>query len=174
MSITLKVKFLKKNNNAGDARRSQSPFVMKEFLDVKKIVSKEQSFQQELIGATVTKSAKSELQETNQKTLSSESSNENQVAHKNSASQNEEAIWQTVLGEEIKTDISECVSVVSKDNDSSYGDKSSIKRCNVLEKLGKSFQSNDLEKSQSINENLEPTSVYGLSINIFILLLIFS
>ena len=146
---------------------------MEEFQQVEKIVSKEQSSQQELIDSMVTKSVKSESSDKNQKTLSGVSSIEEQVAHKNSASQNEESIWQSVLGEEIKTDISECVSVVSKENDNSNGDNSSIERRNGLVKLGKSSQNNDLDKSQSINEKSDPTSVCGLLINIFVQFLIF-
>ena len=72
------------------------------------------------------------------------------------------------MWDEILTDVSECASVVSKKDDNSNGDKSSIKSGKLFVKLGKSSQNNDLDKSQSINENSEPTSVNGLLINIFI------
>ena len=104
-----------------------------------------------------------ELQDKNQTTGDVESS---QVAHKNSAFQNEETIEQIVSEEEILTDISECVSVVSNCNDNIYDDNISIESSNVLLNLGKSSKNEVLDKSQAISESFEPKSVNGLSINI--------
>ena len=115
----------------------------------------------------MTKIVEGKLQENNQTTLSVESSVEEQLSHKNSAFQKEESIQQIDLGEEVLTDISECVSAFSKGNDNSNGDNSSITSGKLFVKLGKSSQNNDLDKSQSINENSEQTSVNGLLIDIF-------
>ena len=62
----------------------------------------------------------------------------------------------------IETDVLECFSAASKKNENSYGDNSSVKSSNSQLKLSKSSQSNDLDKSKLIDENLEPTSVHGL------------
>ena len=66
----------------------------------------------------------------------------------------------------IQKDVSECFSAAPKKDDNIYGDDSSVKSRNVQLKLGKSSQSKDLDKSQAISENSEPTSVNGLSIDI--------
>ena len=114
----------------------------------------------QLMKTMVTNIEECDLQDKNQTTGDVESS---QVAHKNSAFQNKGTIEQIVSEEEILTDISECVSVVSNFND----DNISINSSDVLLNLGKSSKSEDLDKSQAISKNSEPTSVNGLSNNIF-------
>ena len=75
------------------------------------------------------------------------------------------------MWDEIVTDVSECASVVSKKDDNSCSDNSSIKSGKLFAKLGKSSQSNDLDKSQSINEKSEPTAFNGLLIDVFIFII---
>ena len=116
----------------------------------------------QLMETMVTNIEECKLQDKNQTTGDVESS---QVAHKNSASQNEDTVEQIVSEEEVLTDISECVSAISSCNDKIYNDNISIESSNVLLELGKSSQSKDLDKSQAISENSEPTSFNGLSIN---------
>ena len=88
-----------------------------------------------------------------------------QEAHKNIAFQNKETIEQIVSEEEILTSISECVSVASNCNDNTYDDNINVESSNVLLELGDSSQNKDLEKSQEMSENSEPSSINGLSIN---------
>ena len=117
----------------------------------------------QLMETMVTNIEECELQDKNQTTGDVESS---QVAHKNSAFQNKETIEQIVSEEEILTDISECVSVASNCNENIYDDNISIESSNVLLNFANNSQNKDLDKSQAISENSEPTSVNGMSFNI--------
>ena len=74
----------------------------------------------------------------------------------------------------IQTDISDSASIASKKSENSYSDNNnSIKSRNVLVRLRKSFQSNDLDKLQPTKKSSDPNSVCGLLTIFFCLLFCF-
>ena len=136
---------------------------MEDILDVKKIVSKEQSSQQEqeLLGSMVTKVEEGESSDKNAVNLCVTSSIENQVAGPQiETSSKEVKTIEESLCSSIKTDISECASAVSKKNDSSYGENKNTKCRKVLA----NYKNTDFDKFPSTKENAELISLYGLFI----------
>ena len=127
---------------------------MKEFLDVTKIVSKDQSSkqEQELIDSMATKTEGSESCDKNPATLGVKLSIDNQVAgFQSKNSYKEVKTIEERLCSSIKTDLSECASAFSKKSENS----SSISR-KLLASLGKNSNS---EKSPS---TVELVSLRGL------------
>ena len=133
-----------KINDAEDAKKAQSAVVMKEFLQVEKIVSKEQPSkkEQELINS-ITKKEESDSGDKSAATLCIKSSFEKQVE----SSEQEASIFKKEVQivknksySSTKTDVSVCVSTVSKKND---------------------------KELQSTNKNAEIISLYGL-LNLFL------
>ena len=133
-----------KINDAEDAKKAQSAVVMKEFLQVEKIVSKEQPSkkEQELINS-ITKKEESDSGDKSAATLCIKSSFEKQ----NESSEQEASIFKKEVQivknksySSTKTDVSVCVSTVSKKND---------------------------KELQSTNKNAEIISLYGL-LNLFL------
>ena len=131
---------------------------MEEFQQVEKIVSKEQSSQQELIDSMVTKSEESETSDKNAVNLCVQSSFENQVGgSQNETSSKEVKTIEESLCSSIKTDVSECASAVSKKNDNSYSENSNTKCRKVLA----NHKNTDFDKFPSTKENAELISLYG-------------
>ena len=130
---------------------------MKEFLKVDKIVSKEQSSKQDqvLIDSMATKKEESESCDKNPVILGVELSIENKVAGSQSKNSYKEVkTKEERLYSSIHTDLSENVSTESKKSENS----SNISR-KLLANLGKN---SNLEKSSSIREDVELTSLFGL------------
>ena len=72
----------------------------------------------------------------------------------------------------IQTDISDSASIASKKSENSYSDNNnSIKSRNVLVRLRKISQNDNLDKLQPTKESSDPTSVCGLLTIIFFYLL---
>ena len=134
---------------------------MKEFLNIKKIVSKEHSSlqEQELLDSMMTKIEGSETCDENQATLGSGSSFKNQVAVEADIFKANELAVEDKSYSSIQKDVSERSSVVSKKSENSCSDNSSIKTSKLFVKLRKSSQSNDLDKIQFTDENSERTLV---------------
>ena len=133
-----------KINDAEDAKKAQSAVVMKEFLQVEKIVSKEQPSkkEQELINS-LKKKEESRSGDKSAANLCIKSSFEKQVE----SSEQEASIFKKEVQivknksySSTKTDVSVCVSTVSKKND---------------------------KELQSTNKNAEIISLYGL-LNLFL------
>ena len=164
------MKFLK-TNYAGDDKKVQSAVFMKEFQKVKKIVSKEQSFkqEQELIDSMMTKVLEKESREENAALLCFKSNFENQVeGSQNEVSHKEVKTTEERLNSSTKTDVSECASVASKNNDSSYGANNNMECRKVLTNFGKNSRNSSLDKVISNTENAELISLYGLLIFCFL------
>ena len=131
-----------KVNDAEDAKKAQSAVVMKEFLQVEKIVSKEQPSkkEQELIDLIMTKKEESDSGDKNAAILSIKSSFENQVESSEKEASIFEKEVQVVKNKSYsstKTDVTGCVSTVLKKND---------------------------KELPSTNKNAEIISLYGLLI----------
>ena len=113
-----------KTNNAEDAKKAHKSLVIKEFLKVEKIVPKEQSFkqEQELVNS-ITKKEESDSSNKNAAILCIKSSLENQIESSKQEAGIFEKEVQTVKNNSyssIQTDVSGCVSTVSKKNDKEF------------------------------------------------------
>ena len=69
-------------------------------------------------------------------------------------------------------DISGSASVVSKKIENNFDDNKNFKSRNILVKLRKSSQNDNLDKLQPTRKNSDPTSVCGLLINIFVFIIL--
>ena len=139
---------------------------MKEFLDVTKIVSHEQSSkqEQELIDSMVTKIEESESCDKNPATLGVKLSFENHVGvEADIFKANEQAVKDKSYSS-IKTDLSERFSLVSNKSEFSYSDNNKMKCRKIVENFGKSFQNSYLDKFPSTNEKLQLIPIYGMLI----------
>ena len=144
---------------------------MKEFLNIKKNVSKKQSFQQqqEPIDSMMTKIEGSETCDKNPATLGVESSFDNQVEGSQNHLINEEVkTIEERLNSSTKTDASECAHIASKKSDISYGANNNEECRKVLTNFGKNSQKSSLEKVIPTKENAELISIYGLLILCFL------
>ena len=114
-----------KINDAGDAKKAHKSLVMKEFFKVEKTVLKEQPSQQEqwLIDSIITKKEASDLSDKNAAILGIKSSFDDQVESSKRKASIFEKEAQTVKNKSycsIQTDVSGCVSTVSKKNDKGF------------------------------------------------------
>ena len=166
----IKEKFLSEiyeKNYAGDAKKAHSALLMKKFLKVKKIDSKEQSSKQEqaLIDSMMTKIERSETCDKNPATLGIDFSFENQGEGSQNHLINEEVkTIEERPNSSTKTDVSECASVASKKSDNGYGSNKNMECRKILTNFGKNCQNSSLDKVIPTKENAELTSIYGLLI----------
>ena len=139
-----------------------------------KNASEEQSSKQEqaLIDSMMKKIDGSEPCDKNQATLGIKLSFKNHVTVAADIFKANEQAVEDKSYNSIQKDVSERSLVASKKSENSYRDNNNNIESNVLVKLRKSSQNDNLDKLQPTRKNSDPTSVCGLLINIFVFIIL--